>query len=349
MTLSTKCGLAFALGIALVLSGCDSKTNTTDTEPGASPAATSTLKGEIKINGSSTVQPISNAIRELFIKEHPGVSVDVGGDGTGNGFKDFYGKITNISDASRPIKPSELEKCNEAGVKFVEIPVAYDGLTIVVHPENDWVKELTIDQLKQIFAGEAGMKWKDVDSNWPDEVININAPGTGSGTYDYFKEIVAKPSGLELRSDMKLSEDDNALVVGVAGNQYSIGFFGVAYFEENKDRLRAVPYRESGGQHSLPSYQRKHRDQQVLTLQVDHYSFTRTPSHLNTQRFKPSLNSFCQTSRTCAKRSDTFVCPTTFLPCHRRTLTRSRQGRTSWTRRARAVKDCSAMCLNLRI
>ena len=240
MTLLTKCGLVFTLGLAVVLSGCESKTDSTD--PDSSPAAsTSTLKGEIKINGSSTVQPISNAIRELFIKEHPGVAVDVRGDGTGNGFKDFYGQSTDISDASRPIKAGELEKCNEAGVKFIEIPVAYDGLTIVVHPENDFVKELTVDQLKKIFTGEEGTTWKDVDSSWPDKKINIFAPGTGSGTYDYFHEVVAKPDGLELHGDMTLSEDDNALVIGVSGDKDAIGFFGVAYYEENKDDLRAVP------------------------------------------------------------------------------------------------------------
>ena len=234
--------LAFALfASCLLVSGCSSESTTVDHQAAGDTAATdSTLKGEIKINGSSTVQPISNAIRELFIKVHPGVDVKVDGAGTGNGFKDFYGKSTDISDASRPIKPGEFQSCKDAGVEFVELPVAYDGLTIVVHPDNDWAKTLTVDQLKKIFvAGSPAKKWSDVDSSWPSEDINIFAPGTGSGTYDYFREVVAKKDKKELRDDMNLNEDDNILVKGVAGNKYSIGFFGVAYYEENKDSLRA--------------------------------------------------------------------------------------------------------------
>ncbi len=188
------------------------------------------------------MQPISNAIREAFIEVHPGVSVTVGGEGTGNGFEEFEKQATDISDASRPIKPGELADCKAAGVNFIELPVAYDGLTIVVNPENDWVKSLTIDQLKKIFVGDDAAKtWKDVDASWPDEQINIFAPGTGSGTYDYFHEVTAKKDKKKLRGDMNLNEDDNVLVQGVAGNKYSIGFFGVAYYTENADVLKAVP------------------------------------------------------------------------------------------------------------
>ena len=232
--------LAICIGLVatLSLSGCDSKTGE-NTGPAA--ASGSTLKGDIKINGSSTVQPIANAIREMFIQEHPGVNVSVDGAGTGNGFKEFYAKSTDISDASRPIKPGEFDNCKSNGVEFVELPVAYDGLTIVVHPENDWVNELTIDQLKKIFvAGDPAKTWKDVDPSWPDEKINIFAPGTGSGTYDYFHEVVAKKDKKELRDDMNLNEADDILVQGVAGNKYSIGFFGVAYYVENKDSLKAA-------------------------------------------------------------------------------------------------------------
>jgi phosphate transport system substrate-binding protein len=170
------------------------------------------------------------------------VNVTVGGEGTGNGFKEFAGKSTDISDASRPIKPGEWDACKKAGVEFVELPIAYDGLTIVVHPENDWVKSLTVAQLKKIFVGENAAKtWKDVDGGWPDEEIKIFAPGTGSGTYDYFHEVTAKKDKKELRGDMNLNEDDNILVQGVAGNKYSIGFFGVAYYAQNADILKAVP------------------------------------------------------------------------------------------------------------
>lgn len=248
--LSKRFQFMFACGLTTILLtavGCDSNGSSL-TPPDGSDAANSgaapasTLVGDIKINGSSTVQPISNAIREAFLKVHPGVSVTVGGEGTGNGFEEFEKKATDISDASRPIKPGELADCKAAGVEFIELPVAYDGLTIVVHPENDWVESLTIDQLKKIFVGaDAAKTWQEVDSSWPAEQINIFAPGTGSGTYDYFHEVTAKKDKQQLRGDMNLNEDDNVLVQGVAGNKYSIGFFGVAYYAENKDALKAVP------------------------------------------------------------------------------------------------------------
>lgn len=245
MKTSLFCSRLFAVALlGAAFAGCDSSNTTPDSGPGddGSPAAVSSLTGDIKINGSSTVLPISNAIKEQFDVEFPNVNISVGGAGTGNGFKDFADKTTDISDASRPIKAGELESCKAAGVEFVELPVAYDGLTIVIHPENDWVKQLTIDQLKAIFVGaDAAKKWKDVDESWPDREIKIFAPGVGSGTYDYFHEVLAKKDDAALRDDMTLNEDDNVLVQGVAGNKDSIGFFGVAYYEENKDKLQAVP------------------------------------------------------------------------------------------------------------
>ncbi|QDT06062.1 Phosphate-binding protein PstS precursor [Rubripirellula lacrimiformis] len=227
------------MAAVVLLIGCDSSPKSDPaTSAGGSPA--STLVGDIKIDGSSTVQPISDAIREGFIKIHPGVKVSVGGEGTGNGFKEFYGKATDISDASRPIKVGEYEKCEAAGVEFVELAIAYDGLTIVVNPQNDWVQSLSIEQLQKIFNGDsAAKKWSDVDPSWPDQEIKIFSPGTGSGTYDYFKEVVAEDD--TLRGDMTLNEDDNVLVQGVAGNKFSIGFFGVAYYAQNSEILRAVP------------------------------------------------------------------------------------------------------------
>jgi len=230
--------------LALVfLVGCGRESTQTSTSDGTSARPSdSNLVGTVKIDGSSTVQPISDAIREGFIQLHPQVDVKVGGSGTGNGFKGFYDKGTDISDASRPIKPGEFEKCQQGGVDFLELPIAYDGLTIVVNPENDWVKQLTIEQLKNMFVGDnPAKKWSDVDPSWPTEEIKIFAPGTGSGTYDYFYEVLAKSDDKKLRGDMTLNETDNVLVQGVAGNKFSIGFFGVAYFNANKDKLRAVP------------------------------------------------------------------------------------------------------------
>ncbi|MCM2371961.1 PstS family phosphate ABC transporter substrate-binding protein [Aporhodopirellula aestuarii] len=228
---------------ALFAAGCSSSTTTDSDAPAADASIPeSNLVGEIKIDGSSTVQPISDAVREEFIKLHPQVNVIVSGNGTGNGFRSFYDKGTDVSDASRPIKAGEFEKCQANGVSFIELPVAYDGLTIAVNPENDWVKELTIEQLTKMFVGDdAAKNWSDVDPSWPNEPIKIFAPGTGSGTYDYFHEVLAKANDSELRGDMTLNENDNILVQGVAGNKYSIGFFGVAYYAANKDRLRAVP------------------------------------------------------------------------------------------------------------
>ncbi len=223
-------------GVALLV-GCESASQSGSDGGGE----ISSLAGNIEIDGSSTVLPISSAVREKFAKEYDKVDINVAGSGTGNGFQRFYGKETDISGASRPIKPGEKEECEKAGVEFVELPAAYDGLTIAIHPENDWASELTVDQLKTIFVGEDAPKtWKEVDDSWPDEKINIFAPGTGSGTSDYFHEVLAKKDKKELRGDMTLNEDDNVLVQGVAGNKYSIGFFGVAYYMENKDKLQAA-------------------------------------------------------------------------------------------------------------
>lgn len=227
------------VGLCLI-AGCTTGDSTTTTDEKTTGGSTSSLQGSILIDGSSTVKPIGEAVANRFMQKHPGVKIDVGGSGTGNGFKKFQAKETDISEASRPIKPTEFEKVKGNGIEFLEIPVAYDGLTIVIHPENDWVKQLDIAQLKKIFV-EGAKTWKDVDASWPAEEIQLFAPGTGSGTYDYFNEVVVdEDAGEKLREDMSLNEDDNALVTGVAGNKYSIGFFGVAYYVENKDKLQAV-------------------------------------------------------------------------------------------------------------
>ncbi|MFQ5472220.1 MAG: PstS family phosphate ABC transporter substrate-binding protein [Dehalococcoidia bacterium] len=209
--------------------------------PQAEAQELSHLKGDIRINGSSTVYPITEAVAEEFAEAAPDVRVTVGISGTGGGFKRFAVGETDISDASRPIKKKELENAVENGVDFIEIPVAYDGLSIVVNTENYWVDQLTIDELKRIFLdGTTVTTWKDVRPEWPDLELKIYAPGTDSGTFDYFKEVVAGKTGA-IRSDMSVSEDDNVLVRGVAGDRGGIGFFGCAYYFENKDKLRVVP------------------------------------------------------------------------------------------------------------
>ncbi len=200
----------------------------------------SELTGKILIDGSSTVYPISEAVAAGFREPFPNVDVPVAISGTGGGFKRFTKAETDISDASRPIKAKEFEACREAGVDFLEIPVAYDGLTIVVNPENDWADQLTVDELKAIFLEEQAAKtWKEVNDAWPDTEIKIYAPGTDSGTFDYFKEVVAGDEG-SMRKDMSVSEEDNQLVTGVAGEKGAIGFFGAAYFFNNQEKLKAL-------------------------------------------------------------------------------------------------------------
>lgn len=201
--------------------------------------AMSGLNGKVAVDGSSTVFPITEAVAEAYSEKEPKVRVTVGISGTGGGFKRFIAKEIDITDASRHIKKSEVEACKKAGVTYVEIPIAYDGLTIVVNKKNTWVDNLTMHELNDIFE-EGAEKWSDVRPEWPDKKIQIFCPGTDSGTFDYFKEVVIGKSG-SMRSDIAVSEDDNVVVKGVMGDDNSLGFFGCSYYFANKDKLRAVP------------------------------------------------------------------------------------------------------------
>lgn len=213
------------------------------------------LSGSIEVDGSSTVFPITQAVAEEFMAEHEKVRISVGISGTGGGFKRFATSETDISDASRPIKASEAKVAAENGVKFIEIPVAYDGLTIVVNKNNTWVDKLTVEQLAKIYLAKhegTVSSWKDIDASWPDVKLNIFSPGTDSGTFDYFKEVVAG-KGDAMRANMSVSEDDNVLVRGVIGDRGGIGYFGCAYFFENEDKLKAVPIVNSDGKAIAPT------------------------------------------------------------------------------------------------
>lgn len=194
----------------------------------------------IKIDGSSTVYPVTEAVAEEFQKAQK-VKVTVGESGTGGGFKKFCRGETDISNASRPILQKEIDACKEAGVQFIELPIAYDGLTVVVNSKNDWVKSITVDELKKIWSPGSSVKnWKQVNSAYPDKALSLYGPGTASGTFDYFTEAIngkAKAS----RTDYTPSEDDNVLVQGVTGNVGGMAYFGMAYYEENKAKLRAIP------------------------------------------------------------------------------------------------------------
>jgi phosphate transport system substrate-binding protein len=198
------------------------------------------LRGQIEIDGSSTVYPISEAAASKFREQYPNVKVTVAISGTGGGFKRFVVGETDISDASRPITATEYKRAANHGVKMIELPVGLDGLSIVVHPDNDWVDKLTVDQIRQIYLEKhSAQQWSDLDPSWPDKPIKVYSPGTDSGTFDYFHEVVGEDQAL--RPDMSTSEDDNVLVTGVSGDKHSIGYFGASYYYNNKRKLEAVP------------------------------------------------------------------------------------------------------------
>lgn len=198
----------------------------------------------VKIDGSSTVYPVTEAVAEEFQKSTKGkVNVTVGISGTGGGFKKFCRGEIDISDASRPILKKEMDDCKAAGVQYIELPVAYDALTVVVNPANDWVKSLTVAELKKMWEPEAQGKitsWNQINPAWPNEPLKLFGPGADSGTFDYFTEAAVGKSKSS-RGDFTASEDDNVLVQGVSRDKNALGYFGFAYYVENKDRLKAVP------------------------------------------------------------------------------------------------------------
>ena len=210
------------------------------------------LSGMVTIDGSSTVFPISEAMAEEFQIANPGVRVTVGISGTGGGFKKFCGGETDISDASRPIKETELELCRENGIEPIQIPVSWDGLTVVRNPSNDWAACMTVDELKRIWQpGSSITRWNEVRPLWPDEEIKLYGPDTDSGTFDYFTEAIVGEEDAS-RDDYTASADDNVLVVGVQGDPGSLGYFGFAYYEESADVIAAVAV-DNGNGCVLPS------------------------------------------------------------------------------------------------
>jgi phosphate transport system substrate-binding protein len=198
----------------------------------------------IRIDGSSTVFPISEAMAEEFQKANPGkVNVTVGVSGTGGGFQKFCAGETDISDASRPIRATEIEACKKAGIDYIELPVAYDGLAIVVNPKNTWATTITVEELRRLWAPEAQgkvMRWNQVRASWPDREIRLFGAGVDSGTYDYFTEATVGKEGAS-RGDFTSSEDDNVLVQGIANDELALGFLPLAYVEQNRERLKIVP------------------------------------------------------------------------------------------------------------
>jgi len=210
----------------------------------------------VKIDGSSTVFPITEAVAEEFQKSKKGaIKVTVGISGTGGGFKKFCRNEIDISDASRPILKKEMDDCKAAGVEYYELPVAFDALTVVVNPKNGFIKQLTVAEMKKMWEPSAQgkvMRWNQVNAAWPDAPMKLFGPGADSGTFDYFTEAVVGKSKSS-RGDFTASEDDNVLVQGVSRDTNALGYFGYAYYVENKDKLKAVPIVNEKGQAVLPS------------------------------------------------------------------------------------------------
>jgi phosphate transport system substrate-binding protein len=210
----------------------------------------------VKIDGSSTVFPITEAVAEEFQKaKKQQIKVTVGISGTGGGFKKFCRGETDISDASRPILKSEMEDCKKAGIEYFELPVAFDALTVVINPKNAFIKQLTVAEMKKMWEPAAQGKvtrWNQVNPQWPDQPMKLFGPGADSGTFDYFTEAVVGKSKSS-RGDFTASEDDNVLVQGVARDVNGLGYFGYAYYIENKDKLKAVPVVNDKGQAVSPS------------------------------------------------------------------------------------------------
>jgi phosphate transport system substrate-binding protein len=229
---------ATVLALTTLLAGCGGGS----TENTSAATEQAELAGQVRIDGSSTVAPLSTAAAEFFAEEAPKVRVTVGTSGTGGGFEKFCAGETDISDASRPIKDEEKAACAAKGITYEEFQVANDALTVVVNKENTWAECLSVEQLKKMWEPAAQGKvttWKQVDPSFPDEPLKLFGAGTDSGTFDYFTDAVNGEEGAS-RTDYSPSEDDNVTVQGVAGSKGGLGYFGFSYYEENQDKLKAV-------------------------------------------------------------------------------------------------------------
>lgn len=233
---------------SLLLTACDgggTDPNATDSSGG--------LTGSLTIDGSSTVFPITAAVAEDYNKANPGVRVAVAYSGTGGGFKKFIAGESDINNASRPISESELTALREKDYAFIELPVAYDGLTVIVNTNNDWVDFLTTDELRKIWEpGSTVSRWSDVRPEWPSEPIALYGAGTDSGTFDYFTEAIMGESGSS-RPDYSATEDDNLTVKGVSGDVNALGYLGISYYQANQSILNSVPIKHGDGEPVRPS------------------------------------------------------------------------------------------------
>jgi phosphate transport system substrate-binding protein len=223
------------LALSLILAGCGG--GASGKEDGGGGAS-----GQISIEGSSTVQPITQVVAEAYAGKNPDVQITVGGAGTGDGFEVFCSGDTQISDASRPIEAEEQQACADKGIEYIEIPIAYDGISVVVNSQNGFASNITSEELKTLWEPAAEDKistWKQVRSEWPDQQITLYGPGTESGTFDFFTDKINGEEGAS-RTDYQASEDDNVLVQGVSGDPNALGYFGFSYYENNQDALKAL-------------------------------------------------------------------------------------------------------------
>ena len=231
----TAVPILVALGLALIAGGCSSEANQQQ-------------RGAIAIDGSSTVYPITTTIAQDYKQQDSNpVEVKVSFSGTGGGFKKFCAGETDISNASRPISDGELQACDAAGIRFYELPVAFDALTVVVNKQNTWAQDITLAELKALWQAAAQTKvtrWNQVRSSWPNQPIVLYGPGADSGTYDYFSEVVVEGDS---RSDFVASEDDKILATGVGQDKNALGYFGFAWYDEFQDRLNALAVDGGGG------------------------------------------------------------------------------------------------------
>ncbi|WP_084696312.1 PstS family phosphate ABC transporter substrate-binding protein [Salisaeta longa] len=224
MHLSVFTRWAFVAAALLLLVGCGSDSS----------------QRTVRVDGSSTVYPLSEAVAESYMTDNPKARVLVGVSGTGGGFSKFVRGSTDINNASRPITQVEDSLAQQNNISYIELPVAYDGLSLVVHPKNDWVECLTVAELRKIWKPNSTVEqWSDIRPSFPDRPINLYGAGTDSGTYDYFTAAIVGEEGAS-RTDFTASEDDNVLVQGVNGDPNALGFMGLAYYEENKDKLKLL-------------------------------------------------------------------------------------------------------------
>jgi phosphate transport system substrate-binding protein len=278
---------------AIVAAGCggdgrdDESTSTAAGGETTSAAGGEDLSGSISIDGSSTVGPLVTAAAEQFQEANSGVNVTVGVSGTGGGFERFCAGETDLSNASRPIEDDEIALCKDGGVEYTEFQVANDGLAVVVNPENDWAECLTVEQLKTIWSPDTAAKsWKDVDPSFPDEQIKLYGPGTDSGTFDYFTDVINGEEGSS-RTDYQATEDDNVIVQGVGAEKGGLGYFGLSYAEQNSDEVKLVPI-DSGGGCITPS---------VETVQDETYKPLGRPLYVYAKKAalaRPEVTAFMQ-------------------------------------------------------